>query len=145
MKNDAINQLKAMYAQLFNLNEQIKNSVANGEIDTAVQKSSQLDNLMSQIKFARMGLTISEENKNEISELETKAVVEIKYTMESLIKIKDNVKGDLNKVNNNIKVKNAYTAEMPRTGQILFKKKKKNNYYKYNKFLYFKVKFLIIK
>ena len=107
MKNDAINQLKAMYAQLFNLNEQIKNSVANGEIDTAVQKSSQLDNLMSQIKFARMGLTISEENKNEISELETKAVVEIKYTMESLIKIKDNVKGDLNKVNNNIKVKNA--------------------------------------
>ncbi len=120
MKNDAINQLKAMYAQLFNLNEQIKNSVANGEIDTAVQKSSQLDNLMSQIKFARMGLTISEENKNEISELETKAVVEIKYTMESLIKIKDNVKGDLNKVNNNIKVKNAYTAEMPRTGQILF-------------------------
>ena len=40
--------------------------------------------------------------------------------MESLIKIKDNVKGDLNKVNNNIKVKNAYTAEMPRTGQILF-------------------------
>ncbi len=120
MKNDAINQLKAMYAQLFNLNEQIKNSVANGEIDTAVHKSSQLDNLMSQIKFARMGLTISEENKNEISELETKAVVEIKYTMESLIKIKDNVKGDLNKVNNNIKVKNAYTAEMPRTGQILF-------------------------
>ena len=120
MKNDAINQLKAMYAQLFNLNEQIKNSVANGEIDTAVQKSSQLDNLMSQIKFARMGLTISEENKNEISELETTAVVEIKYTMESLIKIKDNVKGDLNKVNNNIKVKNAYTAEMPRTGQILF-------------------------
>ena len=120
MKNDAINKLKAMYAQLFNLNEQIKNSVANGEIDTAVQKSSQLDNLMSQIKFARMGLTISEENKNEISELETKAVVEIKYTMESLIKIKDNVKGDLNKVNNNIKVKNAYTAEMPRTGQILF-------------------------
>ena len=120
MKNDAINQLKAMYAQLFNLNEQIKNSVANGEIDTAVQKSSQLDNLMSQIKFARMGLTISEENKNEISELETKAVVEIKYTMESLIKIKDNVKGDLNKVNNNIIVKNAYTAEMPRTGQILF-------------------------
>ena len=120
MKNDAINQLKAMYAQLFNLNEQIKNSVANGEIDTAVQKSSQLDNLMSKIKFARMGLTISEENKNEISELETKAVVEIKYTMESLIKIKDNVKGDLNKVNNNIKVKNAYTAEMPRTGQILF-------------------------
>ena len=120
MKNDAINQLTAMYAQLFNLNEQIKNSVANGEIDTAVQKSSQLDNLMSQIKFARMGLTISEENKNEISELETKAVVEIKYTMESLIKIKDNVKGDLNKVNNNIKVKNAYTAEMPRTGQILF-------------------------
>ena len=120
MKNDAINQLKAMYAQLFNLNEQIKNSVANGEIDTAVQKSSQLDNLMSQIKFARMGLTISEENKKEISELETKAVVEIKYTMESLIKIKDNVKGDLNKVNNNIKVKNAYTAEMPRTGQILF-------------------------
>ena len=120
MKNDAINQLKAMYAQLFNLNEQIKNSVANGEIDTAVQKSSQLDNLMSQIKFARMGLTISEENKNEISELETKAVVEIKYTMESLIKIKDNVKGDLNKVNNNIKVKNAYTAEMQRTGQILF-------------------------
>ena len=120
MKNDAINQLKAMYAQLFNLNEQIKNSVANGEIDTAVQKSSQLDNLMSQIKFARMGLTISEENKNEISELETKAVVEIKYIMESLIKIKDNVKGDLNKVNNNIKVKNAYTAEMPRTGQILF-------------------------
>lgn len=120
MKNDAINQLKAMYAQLFNLNEQIKNSVTNGEIDTAVQKSSQLDNLMSQIKFARMGLTISEENKNEISELETKAVVEIKYTMESLIKIKDNVKGDLNKVNNNIKVKNAYTAEMPRTGQILF-------------------------
>lgn len=120
MKNDAINQLKAMYAQLFNLNEQIKNSVANGEIDTAVQKSSQLDNLMSQIKFARMGLIISEENKNEISELETKAVVEIKYTMESLIKIKDNVKGDLNKVNNNIKVKNAYTAEMPRTGQILF-------------------------
>lgn len=120
MKNDAINQLKAMYAQLFNLNEQIKNSVANGEIDTAVQKSSQLDNLMSQIKFARMGLTISEENKNEISELETKAVVEIKYTMESLIKIKDSVKGDLNKVNNNIKVKNAYTAEMPRTGQILF-------------------------
>ena len=92
MKNDAINQLKAMYAQLFNLNEQIKNSVANGEIDTAVQKSSQLDNLMSQIKFARMGLTISEENKNEISELETKAVVEIKYTMESLIKIKDSVK-----------------------------------------------------
>ena len=120
MKNDAINQLTAMYAQLFNLNEQIKNSVANGEIDTAVQKSSQLDNLMSQIKFARMGSTISEENKNEISELETKAVVEIKYTMESLIKIKDNVKGDLNKVNNNIKVKNAYTAEMPRTGQILF-------------------------
>lgn len=120
MKNDAINQLKAMYAQLFNLNEQIKNSVANGEIDTAVQKSSQLDNLMSQIKFARMGLTISEENKNEISELETKAVVEIKYTMESLIKIKDSVKCDLNKVNNNIKVKNAYTAEMPRTGQILF-------------------------
>ena len=120
MKNDAINQLKAMYAQLFNLNEQIKNSVANGEIDTAVHKSSQLDNLMSQIKFARMGLTISEENKNEISELETKAVVDIKYTMESLIQIKDNVKGDLNKVNNNIKVKNAYTAEMPRKGQILF-------------------------
>lgn len=120
MNQDAISQLKIMYTQLFNLNEEIKTSVTSGDTDLAIQKTSQLDNLMSQIKFARMGLTIPDENKQEIEELEKKAVTEIKYTMDSLVKIKDNLKGNLNRVNNNIKVRNAYTAEMPRTGQILF-------------------------
>lgn len=120
MKQEPIEQLKVMYTQLFNLNEDVKNMVASGNMDSAIQKTTQLDNLMNQIKFARMGLTVPEENKQEISELETKAIVEIKYTMDSLIKIKDNLKGDINRVNNNIKVRNAYTAEMPRTGQILF-------------------------
>ena len=120
MNQEPIEQLKVMYTQLFNLNEEVKNLVASGNMDSAIQKATQLDNLMNQIKFARMGLTIPEENKQEISELETKAIVEIKYTMDSLIKIKDNLKGDINRVNNNIKVRNAYTAEMPRTGQILF-------------------------
>lgn len=120
MNQEPIEQLKVMYTQLFNLNEEVKNLVASGNMDSAIQKTTQLDNLMNQIKFARMGLTIPEENKQEISELETKAIVEIKYTMDSLIKIKDNLKGDINRVNNNIKVRNAYTAEMPRTGQILF-------------------------
>lgn len=120
MNQDAISQLKIMYTQLFNLNEEIKTSVASGDTDLAIQKTSQLDNLMSQIKFAKMGLTIPDENKQEIEELEKKAVTEIKYTMDSLVKIKDNLKGNLNRVNNNIKVRNAYTAEMPRTGQILF-------------------------
>lgn len=120
MEQDAISQLKIMYAQLFNLNEEIKTSVTSGNTDVAIQKTSQLDNLMNQIKFARMGLTILDENKQEIEELEKKAVNEIKYTMDSLIKIKENLKGNLNRVNNNIKVRNAYTAEMPRTGQILF-------------------------
>lgn len=120
MNQEPIEQLKVMYTQLFNLNEEVKNLVASGNMDSAIQKATQLDNLMTQIKFARMGLTIPKENKQEISELETKAIVEIKYTMESLIKIKDNLKGDINRVNNNIKVRNAYTAEMPRTGQILF-------------------------
>ena len=118
MNQEPIEQLKVMYTQLFNLNEEVKNLVASGNMDSAIQK--ELDNLMNQIKFARMGMTVPEENKQEISELETKAIVEIKYTMESLIKIKDNLKGDINRVNNNIKVRNAYTAEMPRTGQILF-------------------------
>lgn len=120
MNQEPIEQLKVMYTQLFNLNDEVKNIVASGNMDSAIQKATQLDNLMTQIKFARMGLAIPEENKQEISELETKAIVEIKYTMESLIKIKDNLKGDINRVNNNIKVRNAYTAEMPRTGQILF-------------------------
>ena len=63
MSQEQVIQLKCMYSQLFNLNEEIKTLVANGQIDDAVIKSSMIDNLMKQIKFARLGMIIPEEFK----------------------------------------------------------------------------------
>ena len=97
MSQEQIIQLKCMYSQLFNLNEEIKILVANGQIDDAVIKSSMIDNLMKQIKFARRGMSVPEELKKEIENLESKAVVDIKYTLDSLIKIQENLKNDINK------------------------------------------------
>ena len=120
MSQEQVIQLKCMYSQLFNLNEEIKTLVANGQIDDAVIKSSMIDNLMKKIKFARLGMTIPEEFKNEIENLESKAVVDIKYTLDSLIKIQENLKNDINKTKNTIKIKNAYTAQLPEAGQIFY-------------------------
>lgn len=120
MSQEQVIQLKCMYSQLFNLNEEIKSLVINGRIGDAVMKSSMIDNLMKQIKFARLGMTIPEEFKTDIENLESKAVVDIKYTLDSLIKIQENLKNDINKTKNTIKIKNAYTAQLPETGQILY-------------------------
>lgn len=120
MSQEQVIQLKCMYSQLFNLNEEIKSLVINGRIDDAVMKSSMIDNLMKQIKFARLGMAIPEEFKTDIENLESKAVVDIKYTLDSLIKIQENLKNDINKTKNTIKIKNAYTAQLPETGQILY-------------------------
>lgn len=120
LNNEPIDQFICMYDQLFNLLEEIKKLVAEGLTNEAIQKSTQLDNLMKQIAFARKGLTIPENYENKVKDLEAKAVVEIKYVLDTLIQIKSDLKNNLNKVKNNIKIKNAYTAEQPATGQILY-------------------------
>lgn len=120
LNNEPIDQFICMYDQLFNLLEEIKKLVAEGLTNEAIQKSTQLDNLMKQIAFARKGLTVPENYENKVKDLESKAVVEIKYVLDTLIQIKSDLKNNLNKVKNNIKIKNAYTAEQPATGQILY-------------------------
>lgn len=120
MDNSVIDQLKSLYSQLFNLIEDSKQLVADGSTNDAVQKALQIKNLSKQIKFARLGIKVPEEFKEEIKGLELRAVKEIKDTLDGLIQIKTNLKENLNAVNNNIKLKNAYSVDLPRVGETFY-------------------------
>ena len=55
MEEQAINQLKSLYSQLFNLIDETKQLVAEGLTNEAVQKSNQVKNITRQLTFATKG------------------------------------------------------------------------------------------
>ena len=120
MEEQAINQLKSLYSQLFNLIDETKQLVAEGLTNEAVQKSNQVKNITRQLTFATKGLNVPAEYQEEIKALEQKAAEEIKSTMEALIQIKLHLKNNLNTMNNDKKLKQAYSIELPQAGQTLF-------------------------
>lgn len=120
MENQTLNQLKSLYSQLFNLIDETKQLVAEGLTNEAVQKSNQIKDLTRQLTFANKGSIIPSEHIEEINSLKQKAAKEIKATMDSLIQIKIHLKNSLTSVNNNKKLKQAYSAEIPQTGQTVF-------------------------
>jgi len=118
--NQALNQLKSLYSQLFNLIEETKELVAKGLTNDAAQKSTQIKNITKQLKFATKGTAIPDKNKEEIKALEIKAAEEIKSTMEALIQIKNNLKNSLAFANNDKKLKQAYSSDIPQLGQTVY-------------------------
>ena len=100
--------------------EETKDLVAKGLTNEAVQKSTQIKNITRQIKFATKGTSIPQENELEIKELELKASEDIKNTLDALIQIKNNLKNNLTTVNNDIKIKKAYSQEIPQVGQTIY-------------------------
>ena len=120
MENQAIEQLKSFYSQIFNLIEETKELIANGSTNEAVQKAAQIKNITKQITFAKRGTQIPENQVEEIKSLELKAANEIKSTLDDLIHIKTNLKENLNTVTQNKKLQNAYSSEIPRLGETFY-------------------------
>lgn len=120
MENQAIEQLKSFYNQIFNLIEETKNLIAEGLTNEAVQKASQIKNITKQITFAKKGTHIPESHIAEIKELELKASKEIKQTLDDLIQIKNNLRENINTVTQNKKLQNAYSSEIPRLGENFY-------------------------
>lgn len=120
MNKQAIDQLKSLYSQIFNLIEETKELITNGFTNEAVQKAAQIKNISKQITFAKKGMQIPEDKVEEIKEIELKAANEIKHTLDDLIQIKNNLKEKLNTVTQNKKIKNAYSSEVPRLGETIY-------------------------
>lgn len=120
MENQAVEQLKSFYSQIFNLIEETKKLIANGSTNEAVQKASQIKNITKQITFAKKGTQIPENQVEEIKALELKAAKEIKSTLDDLIQIKINLKENINTVTQNKKLQNAYSSEIPRLGETFY-------------------------
>lgn len=120
MNNQAIEQLKSLYSQIFNLIKETKDLITNGFTNEAVQKASQIKNISKQITFAKKGIQIPDDKVEEIKEIELKAANEIKNTLENLIQIKNNLKENLNTVTQNKKLKNAYSSDIPILGENFY-------------------------
>ena len=112
-------QLKLLYEQIFNLNNEILEHIEKGLTNEAAIKTSQFERISTQINLAKKGLNLSEDEKKEIDEIDKKALETITSTINQMVELKIEIQKELKKTNHTMKVNSAYTAQAPISGQIL--------------------------
>ena len=113
------NQLKLLYEQLFNINDEITKHLDENWINDATIKGTHFQQIAEQIKLSKKGITLSETEEKEIEELDKKALEIITSTTKKLVGLKNEIQENLNKTKNTIKVNSAYTTQSPQSGQII--------------------------
>lgn len=104
-------QLKMLYAQFFNVADEIKSMVEADEYNEAISKLQYKDSLIEKLAHLKKNITLNPEEETEINEIEDKLKIKEQENISLLIGLRDEVSAELKKTNKNLRVNSAYNVQ----------------------------------
>jgi len=112
-------QLKSIYNQLFNVADEIKSMMDKEEFNEAITKLQYKDILIEKFALTKKNITLTDEEKEEIVEIEAK-LKKIEFrNIEFLKGLHSDVARELKKTNNSLKINRAYSKKGSQQGSML--------------------------
>ena len=104
-------QLKGIYKQFFNLADEIKSMIDKEEYNEAISKLQYKDTLIAKFALTKKTVTLNEEEKQEMIEIEAKLKEIEANNLEFLKSMHSEVAAKLKKTNKTLKMNKAYSKK----------------------------------